>query len=237
MRTQSDPPRLRNWKCRQVYHVYQRGSQRHKTFLRPADSVLYLDKLDLLARRYKVRIHAFCLMSNHVHFLLEPLRKGAISRLMQCLQSQHARYMNSLNQNTQGHLWHHHFHAKLIKSQAQYCETLLYIERNPVAAQLEKQAHLYDFSSAKAHTANQPLLTITHKRYKATIKLYLDRWRQAFDFAPNEKPNWPAWLQSRRNATHARDYASLLGKNIPIPTKMPAASAPLECQPASARGG
>ena len=224
MKPQPDPPRVRNWKCRQVYHVYQRGSQRHRTFLRPVDSVLYLDRLDLLARRYKVRIHAFCLMSNHVHFMLEPLRKGAISRLMQHLQSQHARYMNGLNNRTQGHLWHHHFHAKLIKNQAQYCETLLYIERNPTAAQLEKHAHLYDFSSAKAHTANQPLLTVTHKKIKATIRLYLDRWRKEFAFTADETPNWPAWLASRRNATHARDYASLLGKNIPIPTGMTPAS-------------
>jgi len=119
---QPDPPRLRNWKCRQVYHVYQRGSRRQNTFLNPMDSVLYLDKLDVFARRYKVRIHCFCLMSNHVHFMLEPLRKGAISRLMQHLQSQYARHVHH-RLNTQGHLWHHHFHAKLIRSETQRGQT------------------------------------------------------------------------------------------------------------------
>ena len=229
---QPDPPRLRNWKCRQVYHVYQRGSRRQNTFLNPADSVLYLDKLDVFARRYKVRIHCFCLMSNHVHFMLEPLRKGAISKLMQHLQSQYARHVHR-RLNTQGHLWHHHFHAKLIRSETQYRETLLYIERNPTAAKLEKKAHLYDFSSAKAHTANQPLLTVTHKKFKATIKLYLVRWQKAFA-DKDELINWPAWLDSNRQPTRHKDYASLLGKHLPFPNKMVPLQAQTQSQTARA---
>jgi len=224
VRPQPDPPRVRKWKCRQVYHVYQRGSQRQSTFIRPADSILYLDRLDVLARRYKVRIHAFCLMSNHVHFMLEPLRRGAISRLMQFLQSQHARYINGLN-HTAGHLWHHHFHAKLIKNRSQYCETLLYIERNPVVGNPYKHAHLYAYSSAAAHAANQPLVTITHKRHRAQVKLYLDRWRKEFEFPETGSVDWPAWLRSPRNATHARDVASLMGKTRNHPQSIPPASA------------
>ncbi len=203
----STSPRIRHWKCRQVFHVYQRGSRRQPTFLRPSDYILYLDRLDVLARRYKVRIHAFCLMPNHVHFLLEPLRRGAISRLMQHLQSQHARYMHRLSQ-TAGHLWHHHFRAKLITSTTQYCETLLYIERNPTADRPERHAHLYPYSSAAAHHANQPHATITGKRHHATVKLYLDRWRQEFGFTAHDDTHWSGWLVSVRVATHARDLAT-----------------------------
>ena len=144
---------------------------------------------------------------------------------MQHLQSQHARYMNSL-EGTAGHLWHHHFHAKLIKNQAQYCETLLYIERNPVAANLHRHAHLYGYSSAAAHAANQPILTVTHKRYRAQVKLYLDRWRKEFEFTGEGDTAWAMWLRSQRNATHVRDVAALAaGKATRKPVALPPASA------------
>lgn len=223
---QPDPPRLRNFKCRQVYHVYQRGSQRQNVFRHPSHLVLYLDRLDTLSRRYKVRIHAFCLMSNHVHFLFEPLRKGAISRLMQHLQSQHARYLNGL-QGTEGHLWRHHFHAKHIAAPAQYCKTLLYIEQSPTAASMTQQAHLYPYSSAAAHVANDPLLTVTHKHFRAQLTLYLDRWRQEFDIQPEDPAHWETWLYSPRQATFLQDIARTIGKPpqraVPLPLPTPAA--------------
>jgi len=112
--------------------------------------------------------------------------------------------MNGLK-HTAGHLWHHHFQAKHIKSRSQYCETLLYIERNPSSVNLAKQAHLYPYSSAAAHTENQPLLTVTHKKHRAQIRLYLDRWRKEFDFPETGPTNWPDWLRSVRQATYARD--------------------------------
>jgi maltooligosyltrehalose synthase len=154
-------------------------------------------------------------MPNHVHFLLEPLRKGAISRLMQHLQSQHARYMNGLN-HTAGHLWHHHFHAKHIKSRSQYCETLLYIERNPVAHGGPHAAHLYAYSSAAAHCTNQPILIVKHKRHHAQVKLYLDRWRHEFEFPAVGAIDWAAWLRSPRQATHARDVAAQMKKPLAL---------------------
>jgi REP element-mobilizing transposase RayT len=209
MHRQPDPPRIRNFKCRQVYHVYQRGSQRQNTFHKPDHLLLYLDRLDLLARRYKVRIHAFCLMSNHVHFMFEPLRRGAVSRLMQHLQSYHARYMNSLK-GTEGHLWRNHFHAKHLKSSAQYRNTLLYIEQNPTAAGVARQAHLYPYSSAPAHAAEDPVYRLTHRHREIQVRLYLDRWRKEFDVA--EDTDWASWLRSPRLASHLQEVARLIGK-------------------------
>ena len=218
-RPQPDPPRLRKWKCRHVYHVYQRGSQRQNTFHSPTHLLLYLNRLDLLARRYKVRIHAFCLMSNHVHFMLEPLRRGAISRLMQHLQSFHARYMNGLS-GTEGHLWRNHFHAIHIEGKAQYCNTLLYIEQNPTQANLTQQPHLYPYSSAAAHVANEPIYNLTHKKQKAQVKLYLDRWRQEFEITPTT--DWAAWLRSPRQATYLADLAKFIGAPPQKATPLPA---------------
>jgi len=224
-----DPPRLRHWKCRQVYHVYQRGSHRQTVFENPAQLVLYLDRLDRLARRCKVRIHAFALMSNHVHFMFEPLRRGAISRLMQHLQSSHARFVNGLHQ-TVGHLWHHHFHAKLIKNNAQYCDTLLYIEKNPVVANMRKQAHLYAYSSAAAHVANEAIYRVRHRKFSAEVRLYLDRWRKEFQIPKAGPSLWANWLINPRQASHLQDILANIGKppaaakNLAEPASLPLAA-------------
>ncbi len=234
-RPQPDPPRLRRWKCRHVYHVYQRGSQRQNVFLSPTHLLRYLSRLDQLARRYHVRIHAFCLMSNHVHFLLEPLRKGAISRLMQLLQSDHARYINGLH-HTEGHLWRHHFHAIPITDHTQYCNTLLYIEQNPTKANSHKQPHLYPNSSAPAHHAPTPISSHTHKKQKVQIKLHLDRWRKEFQIPPQGPTLWDTWLQSPRQATFLQDLASKLGKPPQPASPLPLPDA-LTLNATQARGG
>lgn len=194
------PPRLRSFKCRHCYHVYQRASQRQRVFDSKAQLVLYLDRLDVLARRYKVRIHAFCLMSNHVHFLFEQRQKGGISLLMQHLQSYHARFVNGLR-NTDGYLWRHHFHAKHVATGRQYRNTLLYIEQNPVEAGICDRAHLYAFSSAVAHTQNQPIYTLARHEHQAHVRLYLDRWRQEFG-----RVNWIERLRNPREVDKTDEY-------------------------------
>jgi len=198
------PPRLRDWHVRQVYHVYQRGSRRQRVFHSRAQLIGYLNQFDRLARRLRVRVHAFCLMSNHVHFLLEPLTKWGISRLMQHLQSHYARKVHQAKGLT-GHLWRHHFHAKPIQSPAQYRATLLYIEQNPTAANLVKKAHRYDYSSAPAHATQQTHHRLKHHHHRCEVRLYLARWRKEF---PDHK-NWAAWLRSPRDAGHQAELKEI----------------------------
>ena len=222
------PPRLRSFKCRHVYHVYQRASQRQRVFDSQAQLVHYLDRLDLLARRYKVRIHAFCLMSNHVHFMLEPTQKKVgISRLMQHLQSYHARFVNGLR-HTDGHLWRHHFHAKPIATSSQYRNTLLYIEQNPVAARICQRAHLYAYSSAIAHNQNDPIYSVARHQYRANVKLYLDRWRKEFA----DPIDWPSHLRNPREAIEDEDPQDIEGQPLRPPHR-PSPIPPSAHQPAS----
>ena len=198
------PPRKRDWHVRQVYHIYQRGSRQQTVFRTRAQLVSYLDHFDRLARRYRVRVHAFCLMSNHVHFVLEPLIQWGISHLMQHLQSHYARRIHQALGIT-GHLWHNHFHCKPIKSASQYRATMLYVEQNPTSAGLAKRAHLYEYSSAPAHAANQTHHCLRHHHLKCEVRLYLTRWRKEFpDYA-----NWANWLRSPRDAAHQAELAEI----------------------------
>ncbi|MBY0507137.1 MAG: transposase [Bryobacteraceae bacterium] len=190
------PPRKRDWMVRQCYHVYQRGSRRQQVFSTHAQLTGYLDRLDRLARRYRVRVHAYCLMSNHVHFVLEPLTKWGISHLMQHLQSHYARGVHQ-ELGVTGHLWRNHFHAKHIKTARQYRATLLYVEQNPTAAGIARRAHVYCYSSAPAHAANDPL----HSR----VRLYMTRWRKEFP----TYLDWPATLRSPHEAEFRADFAEV----------------------------
>ena len=156
--------------------------------------------------------------------MFEPLRKGGISRLMQHLQSQHARHVNA-TRRTEGHLWRNHFHAKHIASPGQYRETLLYIEQNIVAAGLCGKAHLYAHSSAIAHTQNQPIYSIARHEHQAQVKLYLDRWRREFALPTEGDTDWATWLRSPREGTHHQDLRAREGLKTEGP--QPEKSSPL----------
>ena len=212
---------LRAFKCRSVYHIYQRGNRRQRVFYSQAQLLSYLNRLDRLARRYKVRIHAFCLMSNHVHFILEPLRKRGISNLMRDLQSQHAREV-LLQHQTDGHLWKHHFGA-LPLSPSHYRAAMLYIEQNPVRAGLAKRAADYPYSSAAAHLSNSPHAEIDHRKGFAHVGLYLKRWQKEFAAPDDQTVDWQFWLDQPMDAAHKQDLAAntkILGPDrlTPVPT-------------------
>ena len=191
------PPRKRDFHVRQVYHIYQRGSRQQTVFRTRAQLISYLDHFDRLARRYRVRVHAFCLMSNHVHFVLEPLIKWGISHLMQHLQSHYARQIHQ-SLGLTGHLWRNHFCCKHITSASHYRSTILYVEQNPTAAGLCGKAHGYDYSSAPAHTANSAYHGLKHAHHACDVRLYLTRWRKEF---PSYR-DWANWLRSPRDAAH-----------------------------------
>ena len=198
------PPRKRDFHVREVYHIYQRGSRQQTVFRTRAQLVGYLDHFDRLARRYRVRVHAFCLMSNHVHFVLEPLQKWGISQVMQHLQSHYARKIHQA-MGTTGHLWRNHFHCKHVTSASHYRSTILYVEQNPATARMCKKAHLYDYSSAPAHTANAPYHRLKQGHLKCEVRLYLTRWRKEFP----AHHDWANWLRSPRDAAHKAELEEI----------------------------
>ena len=68
-----------------AYHVIQRGNNRQACFFTEADYALYLDKLREASEKYKVAVHAFVLMTNHVHLLLSPEDEIGVGRMMQAV--------------------------------------------------------------------------------------------------------------------------------------------------------
>lgn len=75
-------------------HVIQRGNDRQACFFREMDCVRYLQDLREAALKYGCRVHAYVLMTNHVHLLVTPHAAGAIARLMQAVGRRYVRYIN-----------------------------------------------------------------------------------------------------------------------------------------------
>jgi putative transposase len=86
------PPRLNLPNIPQ--HVTQRGNNRQACFFDEQDYAVYLDNLKKYSQKYRVSIHSFVLMTNHVHLLLMPETAGGVSQLFQALGRYYVRYIN-----------------------------------------------------------------------------------------------------------------------------------------------
>ena len=85
-------------------HVTQRGNNRQACFFAEEDYAVYLDRLKHYAEQYQVLVHAYILMTNHVHLLLTPKTKEGVSCLMQALGRYYVRYINQSYRRS-GTLW------------------------------------------------------------------------------------------------------------------------------------
>jgi putative transposase len=132
--------------------VIQRGNNRQDCFFAEADYAAYLHWLERAARTYRVAIHAYVLMPNHVHLLVTPGLEGGVSRMMQYLGRHYVQYINKAYGRS-GTLWEHRFHASVVETETFLLTLQRYIELNPVRAGIVKTPEQYKWSSAKDHLA------------------------------------------------------------------------------------
>jgi len=116
-------------------HVIQRGNNREPCFYAVQDYRRYLDNLREVAEKYRCRIHAYVLMTNHVHILVTPMVEYGISQMMQALGRRYVYYINMTYKRT-GTLWEGRFKASLIDSDAYLLTCMRYIELNPIRANM-----------------------------------------------------------------------------------------------------
>lgn len=151
----------------QPLHVIQRGNNRQKIFFSDRDRETYLAWLLAAAREYGCRIHAYVLMTNHVHLLLTPEAADSLPRLMQSLGRRYVRYLNQAHGRT-GTLWEGRYRAAPIDSEAYLLACCRYIELNPVRAGMVRHPRLHRWSSHGANALGLPdPLVSPHPLYRA----------------------------------------------------------------------
>jgi putative transposase len=130
-------------------HIYQRGNNHQDCFLRRSDYLIYLAILRDVCRTRPCALHAYCLMTNHVHLLLTPEDAGVCARMMRDLAGRYASYFNRRYGRT-GTLWEGRFGSCLVDSARYVLGCYRYVERNPVKAGMVPAAAAYEWSSARA---------------------------------------------------------------------------------------
>jgi putative transposase len=127
-------------------HIIQRGNNREPCFYSEKDYRQYLDDLKESASKYDCRIHAYVLMTNHVHLLVTPMIENGVSQMMQSLGRRYVKYFNHSNNRT-GTLWEGRFKSSLIDSDIYLLTCMCYIELNPVRARMVEHPAEYKWSS------------------------------------------------------------------------------------------
>lgn len=141
-------------------HIVQRGNNRGACFFEAADYRSYLAFLSEAAQRHGCAVHAYVLMSNHVHLLVTPGGFGAVSRMMQTLGRNYVGAVNARYRRT-GTLWEGRYKACLVDDDGYMLSCYRYIESNPVRAAMVTEARDYPWSShlANAFGVHDPVLT------------------------------------------------------------------------------
>ncbi len=127
-------------------HIVQRGHNRQATFFAEDDYHFYLDILAQGCRRYGVQLHAYCLMTNHIHLLMTPRETDSISRVMQHLGRMYVLYVNKTYRRS-GSLWEGRHKSSLVNAEEYLLSCYRYIEMNPVAASMVERPEDYPWSS------------------------------------------------------------------------------------------
>jgi REP element-mobilizing transposase RayT len=136
-----------------LYHVTLRGNLRSDIFLDDEDHRSFLALLAEGTGRFGYRVHAFCLMTNHVHLALEQGERP-LSRGLQNLASRHARRLNERTGRA-GHVFQGRYGAFPVESDAYHLELIRYIHCNPVRAGMVARAGDYPYSSHRAYVGRE----------------------------------------------------------------------------------
>ena len=151
----------------QPLHVIQRGNNRQRIFFADQDYQIYRHWLAEAAAQYGCTIHAYVLMTNHVHLLVTPRGPESLPRLMQSLGRRYVRYVNGARRRS-GTLWEGRYRAAPIDSERYLLACSRYIELNPVRAGLARRPQDYRWSSyRKLALGAADALVAPHELYRA----------------------------------------------------------------------
>ena len=130
------------------HHINLRGNNRSAIFDNDKDRRFFLKCLEEAKKKTSSKIYAYCLMTNHVHLLIEPRTNNAISDMLQSLGRRYVRYINAAYKRT-GTLWEGRFKSSLVSQDEYFLACIRYIELNPIRAKIAKELKDYPWSSFK----------------------------------------------------------------------------------------
>ena len=127
------------------YHIVNRGVEQRTVFLEADDYEYFEELLCFYLESYNIILHNYCLMSNHYHLLIE-IEEENLSKFMKQLNANYAIYFNKKYGRT-GHLWQGRFKSWYVTDEAYLYTLMIYIEQNPLKANMIQELGEYPYSS------------------------------------------------------------------------------------------
>lgn len=132
------------------HHIVQRGHNRRAVFVTDDDRLAYLATLREFRQELGLQLHGYCLMTNHVHLIVNPGGDANnLGLLMKRLAGRHTRRINRLKRRT-GTAWEGRFKCSPIESDSYLLACARYVDLNPVRAHIVEQPEDYRWSSYRA---------------------------------------------------------------------------------------
>lgn len=128
-----------------VHHVICRGNDRQVLFKTTHDFLKYFDLIQEAKKLYPIEIYNFALMDNHIHLLLEPTTEGNLSKFMEHISKNYAKYFNKSYNHT-GHVFQGRFKSFLVQEERYFLACSRYIDLNPVRANIVSDPKDYAWS-------------------------------------------------------------------------------------------
>ena len=151
---------LRNFPAGSCLHIVQRGDNRRACFHDDEERIRYLELMAHYSRKYHCDLHAYVLMTNHVHILLTVRERNAQSRFMKDLSQQTAYWVHRRHGGS-GTMWDGRYHSSHIESEAYLLICQRSIELNPVRAGMVDLPAEYRWSSYRANAEGKGSTLLT----------------------------------------------------------------------------
>ena len=187
------------------HHVTQRGNYRQDIFDDDESRAKYLKFVQTESERYGLEILAYCLMSNHVHFIVVPETLGSMGNVFKYVNMKYSQYFNK-KFGERGHLFQGRFFSTVM-DEAHTMTCVKYIERNPVRAKMVKGPLEWKWSSANGHCGGKT---------KKQASLRLPRLQALFKYVGIDQKEWQKYLEQEDDAVEMRKIKENTIKGRPL---------------------
>ena len=194
------------------YHITQRGNYRQNVFEDDEDRLSYLSWIGDYSKKYNLSIFAYCLMDNHVHFIVIPREEDSLAKVFSISHMRYSQYFNK-KKNASGHLWQGRFYS-CVMDEGYLTAALRYVERNPVRAGIVRKPWRWKWSSAGIHVGQEEGV-INLENITSLIDTTEEEWKEYIDLDENEEK-----VEEIRKHTllgrplGTKDFIAKLGKRI-----------------------
>ncbi|MDR3642114.1 MAG: transposase [Candidatus Doudnabacteria bacterium] len=131
-----------------IYHVINRSNARMAIFEKAQDFLAFLEVLSEAREKFLVEVLAFCIMPNHWHLILKPLKYGELSKFMAWLTMTHTQRWHAFHHTVgSGHLYQGRYKSFPVQTDEYFIQLVRYVERNPLRAKLVKSAEDWKWGS------------------------------------------------------------------------------------------